>query len=475
MKRINQSKYAHRLLARFVIEAETPLAVGSGEKDILTDALVATDVNELPYIPGTAIAGVMRHAIGEERAKEFFGKHVENSKDCQGSEIIFSEAKMIGSDGKVVDGLQTIDFDEDPFYAKFKELPIRQHAKITDKGVTASGGKFDEQVVYQGTRFVFEIEMVSEDKDGAPKKLDDFLDVLRELNSQTLRIGSGTRSGFGKIAVKKVVWRKLDLTNSADLEFYLNKSSDLSQPFEGDVFDEAADSDKWVTYELMLQPEDFFLFGSGFGDEDVDMTPVKEEAIGWDENGKPHFKKNDNGDTSCVLIPATSLKGAIAHRTAYHYNRLKERYVDGSDLDKTPKAGRESEVIRELFGYESQDEKFQKRGNVIFDDIIQCSLPEKVLNHVSIDRFTGGAIESALFDEKVLFGNGKSFTTKIMVDKTALDKDPDYRIAFECALKDLVDGTLPLGGGVNRGNGCFGGSGKEIDGTFKHNRVIESW
>ena len=317
--------------------------------------------------------------------------------------------------------------------------------------------------------------MVSEDKDGAPKKLDDFLDVLRELNSQTLRIGSGTRSGFGKIAVKKVVWRKLDLTNSADLEFYLNKSSDLSQPFEGDVFDEAADSDKWVTYELMLQPEDFFLFGSGFGDEDVDMTPVKEEAIGWDENGKPHFKKNDNGDTSCVLIPATSLKGAIAHRTAYHYNRLKERYVDGSDLDKTPKAGRESEVIRELFGYESQDEKFQKRGNVIFDDIIQCSLPEKVLNHVSIDRFTGGAIESALFDEKVLFGNGKSFTTKIMVDKTALDKDPDYRIAFECALKDLVDGTLPLGGGVNRGNGCFGGSVKEIDGTFKHNRVIESW
>ena len=475
MKRINQSKYAHRLLARFVIEAETPLAVGSGEKDILTDALVATDVNELPYIPGTAIAGVMRHAIGEERAKEFFGKHVENSKDCQGSEIIFSEAKMIGSDGKVVDGLKTIDFDKDPFYAKFKELPIRQHAKITDKGVTASGGKFDEQVVYQGTRFVFEIEMVSEDKDGAPKKLDDFLDVLRELNSQTLRIGSGTRSGFGKIAVKKVVWRKLDLTNSADLECYLNKSSDLSQPFEGDVFDEAADSDKWVTYELMLQPEDFFLFGSGFGDEDVDMTPVKEEAIGWDENGKPHFKKNDNGDTSCVLIPATSLKGAIAHRTAYHYNRLKERYVDGSDLDKTPKAGRESEVIRELFGYESQDEKFQKRGNVIFDDIIQCSLPEKVLNHVSIDRFTGGAIESALFDEKVLFGNGKSFTTKIMVDKTALDKDPDYRIAFECALKDLVDGTLPLGGGVNRGNGCFGGSVKEIDGTFKHNRVIESW
>lgn len=474
MKNIKESKYTYRLLARFVIEAETPLAVGSGEKDILTDALVATDVNGLPYIPGTAIAGVLRHALGEKRAKEFLGKREENNKDCQGSEIIFSEAKMIGSDGKVVDGLKTIDFDKDPFYAKFKELPIRQHAKITDKGVTEKGGKFDEQVVYQGIRFVFEIEMVSENKDGAPRKLDDFLDVLRELNSQTLRIGSGTRSGFGKIAVKNVVWRKLDLTNPADLEFYLNKSSDLSQPFEGDVFDEKAQSNKWVTYELILQPEDFFLFGSGFGDEEVDMTPVKEEAIGWDENDKPYFK-NDNGDTTLVLIPATSLKGAIAHRTTYHYNRLKKRFVDGSNPDKKPKVGRESEVIRDLFGYESQDEKLQKRGNVIFNDIIQCSLPEKVLNHVSIDRFTGGAIESALFDEKVLFGNGESFTTEIMVDKTAIDKDRDYRQAFECALKDLIDGILPLGGGVNRGNGCFGGSVKEIDGTFNHKREIESW
>ena len=63
MKNIKKSGYNHRFLARFVIEAETPLAVGSGEKDVLTDALVATDVNGLPYIPGTAIAGVVRHMI----------------------------------------------------------------------------------------------------------------------------------------------------------------------------------------------------------------------------------------------------------------------------------------------------------------------------------------------------------------------------------------------------------------------------
>ena len=69
---MGKTNYIHRFLARFVIEAKTPLAVGSGEKDITTDALVATDVNGLPYIPGTAIAGVVRSMIGEESAKTFF-------------------------------------------------------------------------------------------------------------------------------------------------------------------------------------------------------------------------------------------------------------------------------------------------------------------------------------------------------------------------------------------------------------------
>ena len=60
---IKPTKYTHRFLARLVIEAKTPLAIGSGEKDIISDALVATDVNGLPYIPGTAIAGVVRSLL----------------------------------------------------------------------------------------------------------------------------------------------------------------------------------------------------------------------------------------------------------------------------------------------------------------------------------------------------------------------------------------------------------------------------
>ena len=72
MTTIKATKYKFRHLARVIIEAKTPIAVGSGEKDVITDALVATDVNGLPYIPGTALAGVVRSMIGEEKSRKYW-------------------------------------------------------------------------------------------------------------------------------------------------------------------------------------------------------------------------------------------------------------------------------------------------------------------------------------------------------------------------------------------------------------------
>ena len=51
---MEQTIYNKRYLTRVVIEAATPLAVGTGNKSVLTDALVARDLNGLPYIPGSS-------------------------------------------------------------------------------------------------------------------------------------------------------------------------------------------------------------------------------------------------------------------------------------------------------------------------------------------------------------------------------------------------------------------------------------
>ena len=444
------SGYTHRFLARFVIEAETPLAVGSGEKDILTDALVATDVNGLPYIPGTAIAGVVRHMIEEVKPEDFNVNKIfgfQDKKDGRGSEIIFSEAKILDSKGEVVDGMN-LKAKGDSLLKYYTELPIRQHVRINEKGVTDKAGKFDEQVVFAGTRFCFELEMVAKDtKDEA-----NFQKAIEQIQSKTFRIGGGTRCGFGEIKVVDMQTKVLNLTNEDQLNIYLSKSSALNSDFWNKSYTKPKEKemiDGWIKYELKLKPEDFFLFGSGFGDDEVDMTPVKEKKVVW-KDGKGELSEE------LVLIPATSVKGALAHRVAFHYNRLKERFA-GCTGDKEPKVGNENEAVQTLFGYENQKEKKQVRGNLLFSDVIEYKLDDKILNHVAIDRFTGGAIDGALFSEKTTYGNGQEFTLTILAKCDAL-KDDKIQDSLEAAMIDICKGMLPLGGGVNRGNGVFTGS-----------------
>lgn len=447
------TKYTHRFLARFIIETKTPLSVGSGDKNIKTDALVATDVNGLPYIPATSIAGVVRSMIGEDNAKNFFGKQSKNESENRGSEIIFTEAKILNSKGEAVDGL-TVDAWKDELLKEYNELPIRQHVRITNYGVAdaSKAGKFDEQVVYAGTRFCFELEMVS---DGENYKY--FEDVINQFNRKTFRLGSGTRCGFGQIEVISLQTRVLDLRKDEELSLYLDKTSKLDNNWLGwqdNGKQTCTEEDNWTEYKLTLQPEDFFLFGSGFGDQDADMTSVKEKKVLW--NGI-------NGQLSedAVLIPATSVKGALSHRVAYHWNRLNGIFAEKltTQTERESVVGSKNKAVQILFGYEDQTNKIQQRGNLLFSDIIEDNkAEEKILNHVAIDRFTGGAINGALFSEKATYGKGQTYTLTILAKNDVLESETTIKEALENALLDISKGMLPLGGGVNRGNGIFTGT-----------------
>lgn len=462
---MEKTKYTYRFLARFVIEAVTPLAIKSGDSNMVTDSLVVLDVNGLPYIPGTSIAGVIRHAIGEEKAKKFFGKHEsEKSDDRHGSDIIFTDCRMVGKNGTVVDGMDSEELlnDKDEFYSHFRKLPIRQHVRINHRGVASDSGKFDEQVIFKGTRFCFEIEMLSAEKEGEVERENDFESVLEILQDDTLRIGGSTRRGLGEIMICSLQAAVLNLTKESDLDAYLNKPSSLNngdwEKWVQKNETKITSSEKYHRYELRLKPDDFFLFGSGMGDDDADMTPVKATCIHWNKM-EPSFK------TELILMPGASIKGALAHRVAFYYNQQTEKYADGKteeELDDI--CGGNNLAVKELFGYEGEKKEGktvgQKVGNVIISDVILDKEGEnKLLNHVAIDRFTGGTIDGALFSEKVTYDsiNEEENYYRIKVLVRHKDYTPHVITSFEKALKDICCGMLPLGGGVNRGHGCFCG------------------
>ena len=89
-------------IARIIIEAATPLRIGCGRSSVKTDAVIARDVNGLPYIPGTTLTGLMRHAMeqsegGKAQAERIMG--YQYGDKGQGSWLSVTEAKIIGGDG----------------------------------------------------------------------------------------------------------------------------------------------------------------------------------------------------------------------------------------------------------------------------------------------------------------------------------------------------------------------------------------
>jgi len=453
-----RSLYAYRYIARIILQAKTPLAIGSGESNIQTDAPVIRDVNGLPFIPGTGLAGILRHTLDsmdKEKINTVFGfQGKSDSGNGLGSRLICSSARMVDKDGyTVLDGLQDID-RTDSFYKAFLNLPIRQHVRINDKGTAEDKGKFDEEVVYIGTRFCFEVELIGE----SPEEVKFFqTELLPRMRHLSFRIGSGTRNGHGAVSIHSYQERTLDLRNERDLKAYLEKSSSLNNAFKWDDSErgetDSSANEAWTTYSIRLQPEDFFLFGSGVGDNEADITPVKEQVINYEnpEIISDHY----------ILIPASSVKGALSHRIAYYYNREVGYFADTkTENNQGGGTGKNNKAVQELFGYEGDiknPEATSIRGNVLFSDLLiepVSGQQEKLLNHVAIDRFTGGTIAGALFSEKVTWGNHQAFRLTIHVNNKALQNEK-IKKALEYSLTDLCNGLLPLGGGSNRGNGRF--------------------
>lgn len=462
---MTQFNNQYRYLAQITLEAVTPLQIGSGEKGIKSDSLVVRDVNDLPFIPGTTLAGLIGHALGKDK-ESIMGSQQE------GSRLIVTEAKLLDKYGKVIDGLtdlSQLDEEDKAFIRNYERLPIRQHVRINHKGTAADTGKFDEEVVLKGSRFCFEMElMASQDESQA------FEGLLAILQSPVFRIGSGSRSGFGKMKVVNYRYRNLNLAEKSELELYLAKSSLLGAPWNGwqnadEKLKEQSFCEGWTSYRLLhLTPEDFILFGSGFGDSEghADMTYVREPYITWNADGTMATVASIE---RTVLIPGSSVKGALSHRTAFYYNKLTDAVIkaDGTLLNgKTIEdvTGTSNAAVKAIFGSEGEKNRDtnklenKQRGNILISDVIEVreQAQPKILNHVSIDRFTGGAIDGALFNEQTLYAKGETFNIDIMIADEAL-ADKDVRAAFESALKDIANGMLPLGGGVNRGNGVFNG------------------
>jgi len=407
-----------KYIAHITLEAETPLKVGSNASDFIDDSPIQRDWNGLPMILGTSIAGVLRKDFDTGLVNDIFGKE-------DGSKVVFSNALLLDESLKVQEELL---LEKSNFLKLFDTLVIREHTAISEKGVAKKHGKFDEEVVYKGSRFKFSIEMLENESS--------FEKLLELLQSPSFRLGGGSTKGFGKFKVLSVSKTKLDTT-----DLWADYSSSLNHKIsKNDVTSfKAVRSETYTKYTVSIKPDDFFMFGSGFGDKDADQTPVTEKIIDYDLKGL---------SANYVLMPASSVKGAVAHRAAYHYNLKQELFIGNVEAKL---------VVAELFG-EAKNSKKEidgSKGKVLFSDVYKVAKNEtKVFDHVSIDRFTGGGLDGALFQEKTT-AQKDEWQLELMLKN---DVDKVFVNAFEATLDDVCNGMLPLGGATTKGHGIFAGT-----------------
>jgi len=516
---MSNRKYCYQ--AFVILEAASPLRVGTGHREGIQDNPILRDAFQIPYIPATSLAGVLRHLHQEVEGKTtstIFGSAANAlESDKTGSRIEFSSMHLVlgqeASQWRVADGVKAIHELKAPLDQHYR-TQFREHVRINHRGVAdkENHGKFDSELLPKGSRFACQISFWPEQEDPAAWE-----EVLQLLQHPLFRLGAGSRKGFGQMKLVALYERQLDLSQEEDMDRYLQTSACLDKHPTA-LYNKRSlatlDYNELKHYQLQLEAEDFVLFGGDFnlslakkllltaGEQDQlpDFTPKVETAIAW-------TKEDQLREGTFYLLPATSIKGAIAHRFVYHLAKAKKVYADPQqdqldqievflkqnvelissveeankmmeDLLKVeqqlaPEQDSNSQIdnedinkaVKALFGLAAKIENIEgrsiqqgQRGRLLLSDIYveQSKAEIKIFNHVAIDRFTAGALDQALYSEEVL-ALKEGIRLDLYVEKAAFEGDPLIQQAFEAALKDLVSGHLPLGGGVMRGHGRMKG------------------
>lgn len=490
-------------LARVTIELESPATIGGGEGSDLIDSVCVTDANGLPALPGTSIAGVLRHAFAEcHRAggaavleRIVFG--YQDRKEGQASRLWISWGAAHDAFNRPVSMRCRQVARNDPVLAALRTGIVRDHVRLDERGVPDERGKFDAGLVPAGARFSF-WSLLDRSPEGPgghalpPEDLPSLQDLIGLLADPVVRLGAAGRRGYGAFRVRDVLYRRFDLTRDEDWRAFSGVELAPDAPPPGGVFQRLdperlprARSDV-VRARIVLEPEDYVLFGTGEPvegwrehlhpdrrndkpssgkDPSIDRIGYTEPRIAWSEDGRGFVTEEPE-----YVLPASSIKGALRHRVAFHHRALTGRWVDAAIAAGEALGPDEDEAVTALFG-SIKDRNAEgdpggdgrgRRGRVLFGEtrISRRTMTVGVLDHVSLDRFTQGPMDGMLFSEAPLFGRHGPEAIPIEVEMIVSEAqriDATARQALRRALDDLVEGRLALGAGSNRGHGYFRG------------------
>ena len=435
-----------------VLLAPAHFGNGNVRGDALVDmSLLLDDADAQPcgLIPGTTIAGALRNYL-RERLRGYNKTELSKSKVSD----LFGPLRT-AEDAPNNPVEQSLLIVEDALSTTFSTT-LRDGVRIDEKTGTAyqdksGGAKFDVELLEAGSSFDLHFELLLTERKTAAKIIPYVIAALDGLAKGEIRIGLRKRRGYGRCQVPKWTVSRYQMKMPADLCTWLQTPSlehranaeagTLQDAFasafaeqENLIADTTDERCQFSMDAIFGLEKSSLLIRSGFGESDMGADFVHLHALDADGQLRP-------------TIPGTSWAGVVRHRAL----RIANTISAARNVDQT----NAKQVVESLFGrMPEENEPVGRASRVTFDETYVDKGQTLYQTLVRIDRFTGGAFDSALFEGAPVYG-----TDKTRVGFRLHVRSPQkYEIGLLLlVLKDLWTGDLPIGGEVAVGRGRLTG------------------
>ncbi|MBU7600229.1 hypothetical protein JGS22_021990 [Streptomyces sp. P38-E01] len=487
------------------LRTQSALHIGDSGRDPNATLATAVDGRGRLCVPGSSLAGALRSLLHadpaggdgprDEAANHRWGWAEQGGQDGAVSRIVVGDALVAAGPELDGEGLPARPLSPARLESRTSVGIDRRH------GAAAQGILFTRSVIPRGVWLRLELDLRSDARNAGDDSAY-LARLLALLAAGQLRLGAAVTRGLGRtrLAADRTTVHTEQLDSPRGLFAVLRGDSE-HHTADRWIRDHGTETPQAAARHLEIRvswrPLAPVMVRSGVDGLTVDTLPLTTAGPGG---------PGDDGETVTLVLPGTSLKGALRSRAEHIERTARGTDAPAADTEATrhdtsgSAAFREQldqlPAVRALFGSapRHKGDRGRGRGALLVDDChAESEIPAELwdlahqpdaaaalvrlreyglerADHVAIDRWTGGAADGLLYsvlephgltwspitltvDLRRLAGHAAAHATTTGPE-TGQPEVPDAALALLLlVLRDLKAGRLPLGGSTHRGMG----------------------